>query len=555
MFSGKKKTVLLLRWLLILSSWAIFSYRPGMVGASYGHALFALFALSNLALMLVRPPHFNRPAFTFSLVVVDTVLASVLLYGKDITDYGTFVIFFIMILLAAAGQSFKLILTTGVTLAAGYVLLNVHLGSFDAFLRRPDALLKLPFLLVVSLFYGYFVEENRGLQETLARYSERVRHFGAEIQKTYWETLKSLMNALDLRDTGTRHHSLRVTAYTLTLCKALGIPEEQWPDIERGALLHDIGKIGISDTILLKKGPLTDEEWVIMRRHPMLGHQMVHGIPFLEGAADIILYHHERVDGKGYPFGLKGESIPLSARVFAVADTIDAITSGRPYKERQSLVEVSNVLLRNCGTQFERRAVEAYFSIPAERWERLQRDVEAQAALQAAESASTSAPQATRLAPPAAGERGAAGELSAQDLPRRSSQSLSAGEREHSGAPRILVVDDEEPVCTYLKYILEAKGYAVDTSQSAAEAIRQLSSRQYSVAILDYRMPMGDGKFLYQRLRDIDPDLSQRVLLITGAPFEEPLARFLAKNPIPLLRKPFEPEEVVSAVRHLQPPA
>jgi len=396
--TSRKKTVIILRWLLIVSAWALYSSRPGVRLEVHGHVVFVISALSNLALMALGDTWFKRTRFIFILLVADTLLASILVYGQGAGDYTLFLIFFLMILFSAVGQRFTTVLSAGLLVATVYSLVTIHYTSLESFLGRSDMLLKIPFLLVISLFYGHFVEENERLSDMVVRYTRQVQHHGAEIQKTYWETLKSLISALDLRDTSTRHHSMRVSAYTLALCKALGVPLEQLVDIERGALLHDIGKIGISDTILLKPGHLSDQEWQIMKTHPQLGYQMVQGIPFLERAADIILYHHERYDGRGYPFGLRGDAIPLCARVFAVADTLDAITSGRPYKQPQDILQVERVLLRHAGTQFDPRVVKAFFQVTREGWMQIRHGCEEEAASSTPAAVATDLPVA--VAPP-----------------------------------------------------------------------------------------------------------------------------------------------------------
>ena len=148
----------------------------------------------------------------------------------------------------------------------------------------------------------------------------------------YRTTLDALGSALDTRDVGTEAHSRRVQGYALATAPVYGLPEPDLPDLAHGVLLHDIGKIGIPDAILLKPGPLTPEEWKIMRRTPRSA-STVEKIPFLQGAVPIVYSHHERWDGTGYPRGLRGEEIPLGARIFAVADAFDAITFDRPYRK------------------------------------------------------------------------------------------------------------------------------------------------------------------------------------------------------------------------------
>lgn len=177
-------------------------------------------------------------------------------------------------------------------------------------------------------------------------------------------TLEALVRALDAREHETQCHSLRVQAYTLRLAEELDFGEDQLTDLARGALLHDIGKIGISDTILLKPGNLTESEWTEMRKHPVIGYEIVRGIKFLHNCAQLILCHHERFDGGGYPNGLSGEKIPLEARMFAVIDAYDAITSNRPYRQALSPQHAREEIEAQPGSQFDPRIAELFVGIP-----------------------------------------------------------------------------------------------------------------------------------------------------------------------------------------------
>jgi putative nucleotidyltransferase with HDIG domain len=183
-----------------------------------------------------------------------------------------------------------------------------------------------------------------------------------QLRETYDGTLEALVSALDARDRETKGHSLRVAKYMMEIAFHMSIAPgtEEWVDMQRGGLLHDIGKIGVSDTILHKPGPLTDDEWVDMRRHPKIGHDMIKEISFLSGAARIVLAHHERYDGKGYPTGLKADEIPLGARIFVLADTFDAMTSDRPYRKALSSEVAREEIIRCSGTQFDPRCVQAF---------------------------------------------------------------------------------------------------------------------------------------------------------------------------------------------------
>lgn len=200
-------------------------------------------------------------------------------------------------------------------------------------------------------------------------YVAELRNMNNRLTDSYESTLQALTTALDTRDEETEEHSQRVKQYTLLIARQLNVPADELEDMSRGALLHDIGKIGVPDAILLKPGRLTDQERALMRKHPDIGYRMIAHIPFLARAAQIVLHHHEAFDGSGYPAGLAGASIPLGARIFTVADTFDAITSDRPYRKGQS-VEVALAEIKRCsGTQFDPQVVAAMLAVPREELE------------------------------------------------------------------------------------------------------------------------------------------------------------------------------------------
>jgi len=185
-----------------------------------------------------------------------------------------------------------------------------------------------------------------------------------ELEMTYDRTLTALMSALDARDRETEGHSIRVSRLACLLAEAIGLTGAPLKALERGALLHDIGKIGISDSILHKPGKLTEEEWKVMRIHPDIGARIVEGIPFLQETLPVIRYHHERWDGSGYPMGLKEKDIPIQARIFAVADVFDALTSSRSYRSRSSAEDAVQYLREQSSIQFDAEIVEALANIP-----------------------------------------------------------------------------------------------------------------------------------------------------------------------------------------------
>jgi putative nucleotidyltransferase with HDIG domain len=180
-----------------------------------------------------------------------------------------------------------------------------------------------------------------------------------ELSDTYVATLRALAAALDSRDTETAGHGQRVTRLAVRLGQELGLTSEALQALERGAMLHDIGKIGVPDALLRKPGPLTDDEWTTMRRHATIGAAMLDGIPFLSDAVPLVRHHHERWDGSGYPDGLAGPAIPFGARIFAVADAFDAMTSRRPYRSAMPLAAARAELARCTGSQFDPAVVAA----------------------------------------------------------------------------------------------------------------------------------------------------------------------------------------------------
>ncbi len=184
-----------------------------------------------------------------------------------------------------------------------------------------------------------------------------------ELSTSYDETLKGWAKALELRDRETGGHSERVTEWTLKVALALRVEKERLIHIRRGAILHDIGKIGVPDTILLKKGPLTPQEWQIIRQHPLYAYELLRNIHFLEPALEIPYCHHEKWDGSGYPRGLKGEEIPLAARIFAVVDVWDALTSDRPYRKAWSEAETKEYLRAQAAKHFDPRIVEVFLRL------------------------------------------------------------------------------------------------------------------------------------------------------------------------------------------------
>lgn len=212
------------------------------------------------------------------------------------------------------------------------------------------------------------------LEEMVEERTRQLRRALRQIERTYDETLEALGAAVDLRDAATAGHCTRVTRYALEIAKIMGCDADYLQNITRGAYLHDIGKIGIPDGVLLKDGTLSREEESLMRTHVDIGDRLVSRIAFLAPAMEIVRFHHERYDGAGYPRGLQGKSIPLGARIFAVADALDAMTSDRPYRNALPWAVAIAEIQKQSGRQFDPDVVAAFLSAPEAVWQKIQAD-------------------------------------------------------------------------------------------------------------------------------------------------------------------------------------
>jgi putative nucleotidyltransferase with HDIG domain len=213
------------------------------------------------------------------------------------------------------------------------------------------------------------------LEQLVAARTDMLRQAIADLERSYDITLEALGDALDLKDAETEGHSKRVTGYTVALSRAMGLSPNDIRTIARGAFLHDIGKMAIPDAILLKPGRLDGDERNVMRDHCARGYQILCKIPYLREASEIVYCHQEHYDGTGYPRGLRGEEIPLGARIFAVADTLDAITSDRPYRKASSFSAARGEIQRCSGTQFDPQVVDIYLSMPDGLWIDLRKEI------------------------------------------------------------------------------------------------------------------------------------------------------------------------------------
>jgi HD-GYP domain-containing protein (c-di-GMP phosphodiesterase class II) len=212
--------------------------------------------------------------------------------------------------------------------------------------------------------------EAASRQRQLERYAadlrevfKRERARAQELRASYMATVRALSNAVEARDAYTGQHADRVSAFGLELARRAGMDVVRRPQLEFGFLLHDVGKVAVPDAILFKRGPLTDEEYSLIAQHPVTGAEILRDVTFLGDGIDVVRHHHERWDGQGYPDRLQGEEIPLSARVFAVADTLDALTTDRPYRPAVSWDVARDIIRDAAGTQFDPAVVAAYETI------------------------------------------------------------------------------------------------------------------------------------------------------------------------------------------------
>jgi len=253
-------------------------------------------------------------------------------------------------------------------------------GAYD-FITKPFSLEEVSISVSRALEKRRLLLENRNYQRTLeervASRTSQLKEALGVLEHTYHSTLVALSKALDSRDADSDGHSLRVTVYATQLARQLGMKDSEIKIIEQGVLLHDIGKIGIPDALLRKQGELTSGEWELMKKHPEIGYRILSSIKFLRGAAQLVLHHHERYDGHGYPQGLKGAAIDPGARIFAIADALDDLTSTRPFQSAISIEDALPEIERMSGAQLDPAFVNEFLKIPASRWIRIREETAA----------------------------------------------------------------------------------------------------------------------------------------------------------------------------------
>jgi putative nucleotidyltransferase with HDIG domain len=329
---------------------------------------------------------------------------------------------------------------------------------------------------------------------------ERAR--SQELQRSYMATVRALSNAVEARDAYTRKHAERVTAYGMEIARAMGLPLASAPEIEFGFLLHDIGKVAIPDAILYKPSALTDKERALMAQHPLIGAEIVRGIEFLGEAAKVVRSHHERWDGRGYPDGLAGEEIPLAARVFAVADVLDALTTDRPYRPASPLLLARRMIVAQAGKQFDPRVVEAFSSIDDQTYERIGTEI--------------------RTARDPATSRG------------------------------VLVVDDDPFIRKLIaKTLDDVAGFELHEAADGLDAIEVARRERPTLVFLDIDMPALDGIDVCRRLRE-DPATRDTTIVMLTATDGDSLERRAEEAGADLfLTKPFSPLNLLRLVDRL----
>jgi response regulator RpfG family c-di-GMP phosphodiesterase len=270
-------------------------------------------------------------------------------------------------------QDIAVLMITGLT-DTNTAMECIRLGA-DDYIAKPFSINRVVLTVKNLLERRCLALEKKNYQISLEfkvqEKTEQVRSTMLELQNAYNDTLTALVKALDAREKEVGSHSERVMNYSTFLAAKMGIKGTELEHLAKGALLHDIGKIGISDNILLKPSKLDDSEWIEMRRHPQVGYDILSEISFLKAPAELILCHHERFDGTGYPRKLKGDRIPTGARIFVLVDTLDAMTTDRPYRKALPFENVISEVIRCRGSQFDPEIADLFLSIPRKQWEEL----------------------------------------------------------------------------------------------------------------------------------------------------------------------------------------
>ncbi len=329
-------------WLLLGKTRATLQYGMPTSKDVYRTRLWR-FGLVGVLLIVIGLSHWTTPTAQHHLHAVHVVLRK---------------LFILSIALAALWFELR-----GAVLAAGVATIlfvpHVLLHWQGRPIENVNQVGEIATMWIAAILFGLLVQKEKNALREVGE-----AHLGA---------LMALVCALDAREHNTELHSLRVSEYALRIGRELSMPEPELPVLGQAALLHDVGKIGTPDHILLKPGPLTEDEWRVMRQHPETGCRILRSVPFLRQVRGVVYSHHERYDGSGYPEGLRGEQIPRAARVFAVADAFDAMTSDRPYRERAGCEKAREEIAKDAGTAFDPQVVKAFLRVPCEEWDHIRR--------------------------------------------------------------------------------------------------------------------------------------------------------------------------------------
>jgi diguanylate cyclase (GGDEF)-like protein len=365
---------------------------------------------------------------------------------------------------------------------------------------------------------------------------EELKRSYADLAFGYEETIEGWARVVDMRDHESEGHSRRVSEMTTRLARALGVSETEMIHLRRGALLHDIGKFSIPENILLKQGPLTETEWAIMRRHPETAVQMLAPVSFLHPAVDIPYCHHERWDGAGYPRGLKGDEIPLSARIFATVDVWDALSNDRPYRRAWTPAKIHEHLASLAGSHLDPTVVTAFLRIVVPVNPSLQPQANNLEAERNGVDCENSPPATLGFPAPSWDETAARSAVSCESAIGRVVQERLT----------ILAVDDDPAASRALSVVLESMGHNVLAASSAEEAWSILQQGDIRLVIADLVMPEVDGLELCRRIRARDGSPYTYILLVTTRNRQEDRLEGLAAGADDFLAKPLSPAELTA---------
>lgn len=355
----RKWTLSIVNWTILAASLLLTLYNLRFDSTLSIISLSLLDVACIIGLILNYRGYYIPAAILISVMVLVALTSNIYegdgLFDPGLAAYPIFVILGSMLF----GKRSVLVFTLSSIIPLVFIGFLQSRGLIDVTVRAEDVSNLIPMLIFVIasglIVWVILTNAERNLLQ--------IRNSEGELQKSYEMTLYGWAKALEYRDNETEGHSKRVVDLCHKLARALNCSEEEIQNIRRGAILHDIGKMGIPDSILLKPGPLDANEWDIMHQHTKFAKDMLEGIRFLQPAMDVIYSHHEHWDGKGYPEGLKGEDIPLAARIFAVVDNWDALSSDRPYRKAWPPEKVVDYIRQNAGTMFDPQVVKVFLKM------------------------------------------------------------------------------------------------------------------------------------------------------------------------------------------------